>query len=95
MEIADVIKQNVKIAVKKLYGIEVNDVFVEPPGNEDWGDFATNVAIKLSPSLKQSPAEIANKICYELRTYPPDDIFEQIDYVQQGFINLRLSAKWL
>ena len=95
MEIADVIKQNVKIAVKKLYGIEVNDVFVEHPGNEDWGDFATNVAIKLSPSLKQSPAEIANKICYELRTYPPDDIFEQIDYVQQGFINLRLSAKWL
>lgn len=39
--------------------IAAEEIFFEKPKNEEFGDFATNIAFKLGPKLKKPPQEIA------------------------------------
>lgn len=98
-----VIKENLVKAIKNLYDIDVTDVHIEHPENEEFGDYATNVAMKLAKDVKKSPIEIAETLVHELNsmetTFDFDDhhypIFQKIDFVSPGFINFKLSEKWL
>ena len=60
---------------------------VEIP-NESFGDYSTNVAMKLAGRLKKNPLEIANSLKDRLCGY---DMFDSVEVVN-GFINLRLKA---
>ena len=95
MEIAEFVKENIKKAVNDIYNIDIYDILVEHPDKEMWGDFSTNISLKISKLVKQSPMEIANKLCYKLRGYELTEVFEEVYYVQPGFINFRLSKEWL
>lgn len=103
MNIRKLIIDEVKNAVKKLYNIDLPEVFVEHPENEDFGDYATNVPLELASVLKQSPMQIAKNICYEISDKEPSftegaknyKIFENIEMAPPGFINLKLSKEWL
>ena len=59
---------------------------VEIP-NESFGDYSTNVAMKLAGRLKKNPLEIANSLKDRLCGY---DMFDSVEVVN-GFINLRLK----
>lgn len=103
MEIVDLIKKKVKEAVKETYQLDIEDVFVEHPENEEFGDFSTNVALGLAKMVKQSPIEIAKKLVYELQlknTSSPHNgeelqIFSSVEFAPPGFINFKLSLQWL
>ena len=95
MEIAEFVKENIKKAVNDIYNMHVDDILVEHPDKEMWGDFSTNISLKISKLVNQSPMEIANKLCYKLRGYELTEVFEEVYYVQPGFINFRLSKEWL
>ena len=39
MEIAEFVKENIKKAVNDIYNMHVDDILVEHPDKEMWGDF--------------------------------------------------------
>ncbi len=59
-----------------------------------FGDYATNVALRLAGQLKQSPQEIAEKFAVELTARDSAGRFESITAVG-GFINFKVSKKFL
>jgi arginyl-tRNA synthetase len=68
-------------------------VTFEAPRRPEFGDFATNIALKLAKAARKSPNDIANALIGMLRDESPDVAarFASIDAVA-GFINLRLAA---
>lgn len=103
------VSQGIQLALKKLvldiYKLELTEelIEVEHPDNVAFGDYATNLPLKLARELKQSPLEIAKTLSYEMyekqnlmfNLSKNDVLFENIQAAQPGFINLKLSKKWL
>ncbi len=70
----------------QLYGAEVV-VELERP-DEKFGDFSTNVAMRLSKPLEKNPREIAQEITAALNGL---SIFSEVGVAGPGFINLTLD----
>jgi len=67
-------------------------VSLERPGDADHGDYATNVALRLAPTLGRPPRDIAAELAGEsLRR----DLVESAEPAGPGFLNLRVSDSWL
>lgn len=79
-EIQDIIKQQ--------FNIEQIVILSRP--DQEFGDFATNVAMQLAKPLGRNPREIAEQLAEKLRE---GDNFTEVSVAGPGFINLRLSAK--
>lgn len=101
--INNLIKENIKKAVKSVYEIDIEDIHLEHPENEKFGDYASSVSLSLAKDLKRIPLEIAGELSHELQSYKLEfesdgshyPIFLTIEAVQPGFINLKLSQEWL
>lgn len=93
------IKNAIDAALNDLYKLENIVYKIEHPANETHGDYATNIALILSKQLKQSPMNIANDISYKLRdalmVNSHESDFDEIAAVNPGFINIKISDKWL
>lgn len=77
--------QNItKLAVKNLFNIDIEPDFSRP--NEQFGDYATSVALKIAPLLNKKPGEIAEDISSKIR-----DEFKNVEVAGQGFINITLK----
>jgi arginyl-tRNA synthetase len=75
-------------AVRSLFGVDVAVELTRP--DEQFGDFATNVALQLSKQLGKNPREIADTLVEKLRA----DLSEQVSEITvagPGFLNLKLS----
>ncbi len=77
----------------------VNDAGYEAPADlvvtrpkQEFGDYATPVALSLAKETKQKPEGIAQKIVAELRK---NTLVESAESAGPGFINLNLSEQWL
>lgn len=57
------------------------------PSKPEFGDFATNIAMKLAKPLKKSPRDIAQKI---IAIVEKNSLIDHIEMAGPGFINLRL-----
>jgi len=71
---------------RKLYATDIA-IELEYP-DEKYGDFTTNVAMKLAKPLKKNPKYIAQEITSELQK---SDIFSSVDVAGAGFINMTLT----
>lgn len=74
--------------VKSLYGVEVMPVLSRP--EPKFGDYATNVALRLGNQLGRNPREVAEEISAKLRQ---DAMYSEVSVAGPGFINLRVAAK--
>lgn len=103
MDVSELLKDNIKKAVKNVYKVDIESIVLEHPENEDFGDFATSVALSLAKKVGANPFEIAEGLAGELTgmsmefksdgsAYP---IFEKIEAAMPGFINFTLSTEWL
>jgi arginyl-tRNA synthetase len=63
------------------------------PKKADFGDYSTNAAMLLAPSLGAPPREIAEKLGGELRRTLGADL-ERVDVAGPGFLNLFMSDAW-
>ena len=80
--------QKVGLAVKELFGADVKIELTRP--DEQFGDYATNVALQISKQLGKNPREIGEALAEKLRA----DLIDQISEVTvagPGFINLKLN----
>lgn len=73
-------------AVYELYAIDIAPELSRP--DPKFGDWATNVALKLAGRVGSSPREIAEVIAEKLRSTGD---FSEVTVAGPGFINIRLS----
>ncbi|MBR0207842.1 MAG: arginine--tRNA ligase [Oscillospiraceae bacterium] len=86
------IYEAVREAVKAVWEIEPEEglYVVETPQNPDFGDYSTNVAMKLSRALRRNPMEIAAPLADKLA-----ELLDEAEFVtvaRPGFINFKLKA---
>lgn len=84
------LEQKVGAAVKELFGVDVKIELTRP--EEQFGDYATNVALQLSKQVGKNPREIGEALAVKLGETLASDISE-ISVAGPGFINLKLSDK--
>lgn len=86
------IQYAVEEIVSKTFGINIPVVVTRT--DEQFGDFATNVAMQLAGRLGRKPREIAEELVRELEMALPDEL-KEVTIAGPGFINLRLNDELL
>jgi arginyl-tRNA synthetase len=66
---------------------------LERPPKADFGDFSTNAAMLLAPSLGKQPREIAGKLAEQLQGSLGEDL-QRVEVAGPGFLNLFLTDGW-
>ncbi len=66
-------------------------VEVERPANATFGDFATNLGMKLARPLRRSPMEIAEALAEALRGSAGAGLVAAAEVARPGFLNVRLA----
>ncbi|MEI7744946.1 MAG: arginine--tRNA ligase [Chloroflexota bacterium] len=72
-------------------GAEAPVVEIERPANTTFGDFATNLGMKLARPLRRSPMQIAEAIAVSLRGSAGADLIASAEVAPPGFLNLRVT----
>lgn len=80
--------QKITEAVKQLFDIDIRVELTRP--DEQFGDYATNVALQVASMLNKNPQEIAEDLAKKLRADLSGQVNE-INIAAPGFINLKLS----
>lgn len=70
----------------------IPEISVEPPRVQEFGDFASNVAMLLTRELKRPPRGIADILVKHL---PDDPLVSKVEVAGNGFINFTLHPEWL
>lgn len=88
--------------ISKIYNLEisndgwVNDIVIEHPANESFGDYSTNIAMYFAKKYKVNPIEVGNKIKEKLESNGDlKPVIETVTFVAPGFINLKLKRSFL
>lgn len=76
--------------VQELFEEDVDVELTRP--DEQFGDYATNVALRLSKKLGRNPREIAEQIADELKK---DETLTDVNVAGPGFINITLTDRAL
>ena len=86
------IKQLLKLVISTLYRVEVEANVVAAP-KDTGADFATNIAMSLTKTLKRNPLEIAEEIRGELlrQAESENGIVDNVEVAKPGFINIKLG----
>ena len=89
--IKETIEKNLRKTIKKLYRLDLK-VSLSPPSTRQFGDYTTNIAMRMAKSLKKNPFIVAQEIAKNL---PPIKFIEKIETLKPGFINFWSAKKYL
>ncbi|MFA5004312.1 MAG: arginine--tRNA ligase [Candidatus Saccharimonadales bacterium] len=78
-------------AVKDVFMVDVSVELTRP--DEQFGDYATNVALSLSKQLGKNPREIAEQLAQRIKRQTT--LVADVSVAGPGFLNLKLSDKLL
>jgi len=67
------------------------EVELERPSDPEHGDYATNVALRLAPTRKRAPRDLAEELAGSARALPA---VERAEVAGPGFLNLFLHDAW-
>ncbi len=89
----DLLKKALK-KLLKLEKIEIDEIdfLVEETQKEEFGDFATNIAMVSAKHFRENPFSLAEKITKNLSL--SDSFFSKFEIKKPGFINFFLNDKW-
>ena len=89
-EITNQLINVIKSALKEKYNLDNVDnlIMIEIPKEKKFGDYSSNIALRLSKQLHDNPMNIASNI---KETLLKEDLIKDIDIVKPGFINFFLS----
>lgn len=82
------ISQVIQNAVKELFDIDVEVTLTRP--DEQFGDYATNVALQLAKQVGKNPREVAEAIAVKTRENSVKTV-KSIEIAGPGFLNVTLS----
>ncbi len=72
----------------KALRVNPQEIPLDHPANEKFGDFSSSVALKLAKQIKKPPMEIAETL---KNNFPKNDLVERIDIIKPGFLNFWIS----
>jgi arginyl-tRNA synthetase len=84
------LEQAVADAVKDLFGVDASTELTRP--DEQFGDYATNVALRLSKQVGKNPREIGEVLREKLAA---DHRLQSVEIAGPGFLNLTLTDEAL
>lgn len=95
MDLETNLKSAIEIAVKNVFDLDdVKElIMIEIPRDNSFGDYSTNIAMRLAKTLHQNPKVIAEKIKEELEKVL--DNVESITVANPGFINFKMKKSSL
>jgi len=71
-----------------------DNIYLEIPKEQRFGDFSTNIAMRLSRGMRRPPLDIANSVREEIiKDAVSGDIIKDIKVERPGFINFYLADK--
>lgn len=79
------IVESIRAVCKDLFGVDVDPIVTRP--DEQFGDYASNVALQLAKQLAKSPRDVATEIAARLEG---GDV-ASVEVAGPGFINIRLN----
>lgn len=79
------IRELISTVVRELYGQDIDVVLTRP--DEQFGDYATNVALQLAGKTGKNPREIADEIAARLQ----GEFIAKVEVAGPGFINITLT----
>jgi len=82
------LEQAIAAAVHELFDVDADVELTRP--DEQFGDYATNVALQLSKPLGKNPREIADTLTTHLRKTLAEQVSE-VTVAGPGFLNLKLT----
>ena len=68
------------------------EIIIERPSNQEHGDFATNLPLRLSRSTNLKPMELAEKLADKI---PGESSIDRVEAAHPGFVNFYLSDSWV
>lgn len=95
MDLETNLKSAIEIAVKNVFDLDdVKDlIMIEIPRDNSFGDYSTNISMRLAKTLHQNPKVIAEKVKEELEKVL--DNVESITVANPGFINFKMKKSSL
>lgn len=82
------VRETIKKTIKALFDYEIEPELSRP--EEQFGDYASNVAMQLAPKLGKSPRQIADNIKEKIDGL---GYYEKIDVAGPGFLNITLETQ--
>lgn len=80
-------------AILKLFDFNLNpnEIIIEIPREKTFGDYATNIAMRLAKDLRNKPLVIAQELVSSLEK--DSNIFSKVEIAGPGFINMFLNPE--
>lgn len=78
--------------IQDVFNVDVQPEITRP--DEQFGDYATNVAMQLAGRLRRNPREVAEELAAQLKEVAGDTI-KDVSIAGPGFINIAISDKAL
>ncbi len=95
--IIDLVRKSAKKAFPESSGKQLSNIYLEIPKENKFGDFSTNIAMRLARDVKKPPQDIAASIVNEMNALGAGGAFKasikKIKIERPGFINFYLSDK--
>ncbi|MDD2731970.1 MAG: arginine--tRNA ligase [Candidatus Pacebacteria bacterium] len=88
-EIKKIIEDSIK---ENLKGFKIPEILVEYPKNDIYGDYSTNIALKIAKNLNKSPMDTAEMISSKIKK---QGVVKEVKVVSPGFINFFVSEDYL
>lgn len=85
----DELEQAIQAAAKAVFNVDVASVLTRP--DEQFGDYATNVALQLAGKLHKNPREVAEALATKSHEILGDKVTD-ISIAGPGFLNIKLST---
>lgn len=87
-------KEEIASIIKKVVGDGIPfDVSVPPPGQESFGHYSTNVALRASKLKKRPPFQLAEEWAREMKKAAPEGFLEKVESAEPGHINFWLTKE--
>jgi arginyl-tRNA synthetase len=88
----DRIQQTLQDVIQELFASKALAVLTRP--DEQFGDYATNVALQLAGELKRNPREVGEQLAVKLRESLGDEV-KAVTVAGPGFVNIMLNDTML
>ena len=89
MEIRDLLKQQIQLALKELgVSLDINEIVIENSKDKTHGDYASNIALKSARLFGKNPKEVASLIVDHIHS----DNIDHIEIAGPGFINFYMKS---
>jgi arginyl-tRNA synthetase len=86
------LEKQIAVTCKELFGQEIEVELTRP--EEQFGDYSTNVALRLSAKIQKPSAEVAEALVLKLKENLSKEV-KEVSMAGPGFLNLKLDDQYL